>query len=162
MAKGLTGGLIPLAVTAASAPIYDAHFSADRSKTFFHSSSFTANPIACAAALANLGIWREEPVQHRIDHIAARHRAFASKLSTRSNIADLRQCGTILAMDFVDTGGGYLSALGPQLLRFFADRNLLLRPLGNTVYIMPPYCVTDNELDALYCGIEAAAAQFAG
>lgn len=160
MAKGLTGGVIPLAVTAASAPIYDAHFSEDRAKMFFHSSSFTANPIACAAANANLQIWRDEPVQQRIDDIIERHRGFARQLGAHGNISAMRQCGTILAFEINDTGGNYMSALGPALLRFFADHDVLLRPLGNTVYIMPPYCITEEQLSAVYCVIEEAIAHF--
>ena len=83
MAKGLTGGVIPLAVTAASDAIYKAHFSEDRAQMFFHSSSFTANPIACAAASANLAIWRDEPVKQRIDAIIASHQAFSRRLYVR-------------------------------------------------------------------------------
>ncbi|GAA0476134.1 adenosylmethionine--8-amino-7-oxononanoate transaminase [Parasphingorhabdus litoris] len=161
MAKGLTGGVIPLAITAASAPIYDAHFSKDRTKTFFHSSSFTANPIACAAANANLQIWQEEPVQQRIDHIVERHENFAGKLTAHQNVSGIRQCGTILAFEINDSSGNYMSAIGPDLLRFFADRNILLRPLGNTVYIMPPYCISDAQLAAVYRAITDAIVHFA-
>ena len=165
MAKGLTGGVIPLAITAASAPIYDAHYSTDRAKTFFHSSSFTANPIACAAANANLQIWREEPVQQRIDHIIARHRDFARELEKHTNISMVRQCGTILAFEMIgavteDGEGNYMSALGPALLRFFAERNVLLRPLGNSIYIMPPYCITDDQLSTIYGVITEAIEYF--
>lgn len=160
MAKGLTGGVIPLAVTAAASPIYDAHYSQDRSKMFFHSSSFTANPIACAAAGANLKIWREEPVQERIDTIIARHEAFAARLHNRSNISAIRQCGTILAFEIDDSSGNYMSSLGPELLRFFRERHVLLRPLGNTVYIMPPYCIRPEELDRVYSVIEEAIDHF--
>lgn len=161
MAKGLTGGLIPLAVTAASAAIYEAHFSEDRSKMFFHSSSFTANPIACAAANANLQIWRDEPVKERIDHIVKRHEGFAHQLSEHPNISAIRQCGTILAFEIDDASGNYLSTLGPQLLQFFAGRNVLLRPLGNTIYIMPPYCISDEQLSKIYRVIEEAIDHFA-
>ncbi|MEP2102759.1 MAG: adenosylmethionine--8-amino-7-oxononanoate transaminase [Parasphingorhabdus sp.] len=161
MAKGLTGGVIPLAVTAATAPIYDAHFSEDRAKMFFHSSSFTANPIACAAANANLEIWRDEPVQQQIDHIAERHLEFAQQLDGHQNISAIRQCGTILAFEIDDASGNYMSALGPALLGFFADRNVLLRPLGNSVYIMPPYCITDEQLSTVYRVIEEAIDHFA-
>ncbi len=160
MAKGLTGGVIPLAVTAAKRPIYDAHYSQDRSKMFFHSSSFTANPIACAAAGANLKIWREEPVQERIDNIIARHEAFAARLHNRSNISAIRQCGTILAFEIDDSSGNYMSSLGPELLRFFRERDVLLRPLGNTVYVMPPYCIRPEELDRVYAVIEEAIDHF--
>tara|TARA_R110000772_G_scaffold22586_16_gene61045 strand:+ start:510 stop:1769 length:1260 start_codon:yes stop_codon:yes gene_type:complete len=161
MAKGLTGGVIPLAVTAASAAIYDAHFSEDRAKMFFHSSSFTANPIACAAANANLQIWRDEPVQQRIDHIIERHEGFARQLHRHPNISAIRQCGTILTFEIDDASGDYMSALGPALLQFFADRDVLLRPLGNTVYIMPPYCITDEQLSTIYTVIEEAIDHFA-
>lgn len=161
MAKGLTGGVIPLALTAASAPIYDAHFSQDRAKMFFHSSSFTANPIACAAANANLEIWRDEPVQQRIDHIIKRHQAFAQQLSQHGNISAIRQCGTILAFEIDEASGNYMSALGPQLLRFFADEGVLLRPLGNTVYLMPPYCITDAQLSTVYSVVKKAVEHFA-
>ena len=160
MAKGLTGGVIPLAVTAASDAIYQAHFSEDRAQMFFHSSSFTANPIACAAANANLAIWRDEPVQQRIDGIIASHRAFADRLQRKSNISGLRQCGTILALEINDGAGDYMSDLGPKLLGFFRDRNILLRPLGNTIYIMPPYCITLEELTSIQAVIEEAIDHF--
>jgi adenosylmethionine-8-amino-7-oxononanoate aminotransferase len=160
MAKGLTGGVIPLAVTAASDAIYQAHFSEDRAQMFFHSSSFTANPIACAAANANIAIWRDEPVQERIDGIIALHRAFAERLKLKSNVSGLRQCGTILAFEIDDGAGDYMSSLGPQLLAFFRDRNILLRPLGNTIYIMPPYCISREELDSIYGVIEQAIGHF--
>ena len=160
MAKGLTGGVIPLAVTAATDAIYQAHFSKDRAQMFFHSSSFTANPIACAAANANLGIWRDEPVQDRISGIIASHRVFSDGLRHRSNIRGLRQCGTILALEINDGAGDYMSSLGPQLLAFFRGRNILLRPLGNTVYIMPPYCIESEDLESVYGVIEEAIDHF--
>ena len=127
---------------------------------FFHSSSFTANPIACAAANANLAIWRDEPVQERIDAIIASHRAFSERLKRQSNVSGLRQCGTILAFEIDDGAGDYMSSLGPQLLRFFRDRNILLRPLGNTVYIMPPYCIDGEDLNSVYGVIEQAVDHF--
>lgn len=160
MAKGLTGGVIPLAVTAATDAIYQAHFSEDRAQMFFHSSSFTANPIACAAANANLAIWRDEPVQDRINAIIASHRAFSDRLMRKSNVSGLRQCGTILAFEIDDGAGDYMSSLGPQLLGFFRDHNILLRPLGNTVYIMPPYCISREELASIYGVIEEAIDHF--
>ena len=160
MAKGLTGGVIPLAVTAATDPIYQAHYSENRAQMFFHSSSFTANPIACAAANANLAIWRDEPVQQRIDAIIASHLAFSDRLKQKSNVSGLRQCGTILAFEIDDGAGDYMSSLGPQLLAFFRDHKILLRPLGNTIYIMPPYCISPVELDAVYAVIEEAIDHF--
>lgn len=152
-AKGLTGGGIPLAMTAARQNIFDSHFSTDRTKTFFHSSSFTANPIACAAACENIAIWRDEPVQDRIDHIAARHKAFGEELRSDNRIVNVRQAGTIFACELRESEGNYLSDLGPRLLRHYRDQGILLRPLGNTVYIMPPYCISDDELDQVYAAI---------
>ena len=127
---------------------------------FFHSSSFTANPIACAAANANLAIWRDEPVQQRIDSIMAVHRAFSDRLKNKPNVSGLRQCGTILALEIDDGAGGYMSDLGPRLLRFFRDRDILLRPLGNTIYVMPPYCITGEELDSVHAVVEEAIDHF--
>ena len=160
MAKGLTGGVIPLAVTAASDAIYKAHFSEDRAQMFFHSSSFTANPIACAAANANLAIWRDEPVKQRIDAIITSHQAFTQRLQRKANISGLRQCGTILALEIDDGAGDYMSDFGPRLLRFFRDRDILLRPLGNTIYVMPPYCITAEQLESVYRVIEEAIDHF--
>ncbi len=155
LSKGLTGGAIPLAVTMASSKIYDAHYSADRSKTFYHSSSYTANPIACAAANANLAIWRDEPVQARIDDLAARQSKALAKLASHPGISSSRQLGTITAMDMAVTDEGYLSDIGLRLLAYFTDNDLLIRPLGNTVYVMPPYCIEDADLDRIYDAIAA-------
>ncbi|HBK14605.1 MAG TPA: adenosylmethionine--8-amino-7-oxononanoate aminotransferase BioA, partial [Erythrobacter sp.] len=94
LSKGLTGGAMPLAVTMASEPIWDAHYSTDRTRTFYHSSSYTANPVACAAANANLAIWREEPVPERIAALAAKQQAHLDTLADHAMVRNARRCGT--------------------------------------------------------------------
>lgn len=157
LAKGLTGGSMPLAVTLASEAIYDAHWSTDRTKTFYHSSSYTANPIGCAAALANLEIWREEPVAERIAALAERQAGGLANLAQVPGIADPRQCGTIIAIDYEGGGEGYLAGLGPRLLAFFRECDLLVRPLGNTAYVMPPYCIEAADLARVHDALAEAA-----
>lgn len=146
LAKGLTGGSMPLAVTLATPPIYDAHYSTDPARQFFHSSSYTANPIACAAANANLAIWRDEPVRERIATLAARQGAMLDRLAKLPGVVAPRQTGTIIALDVEDQAGGYLSQVGPQLKASFRTSPVLLRPLGNTIYVMPPYCIEESDL----------------
>ena len=149
LSKGLTGGSIPLAVTMASEPIYQAHYGPDRSTMFFHSSSYTANPLACAAAAANLAIWRDEPVIDRIAALSQRQARHLEELIGVPSACNPRQLGTIAAFD-VGESGGYLSDLAPKMLAMFRERGVLLRPLGTTVYVMPPYCITANQLDHVY------------
>ena len=158
LAKGLTGGSLPLAVTLCTAPIFDAHYSTDRTQTFFHSSSFTANPIACAAAVANLEVWEREPVQARIDGLCAHQAERVAAFRADPRFSNVRRLGTITALDLKVPDAGYLADVGPKLYAFFADRGVLLRPLGSTIYVMPPYCVTAAELDLVYDAIDAAAA----
>jgi len=158
LSKGLTGGAVPLAVTLASQPIYDAHLSQDRARMFFHSSSYTANPIACAAALANLDIWRDEPVLERIATLAKRQQERLENLPAITRNA--RRRGTIAAFEFGLDDADYMSGLGPRLLAFFRERDLLLRPLGNTIYVMPPYCIDEDDLDRIYGAIAEVAARF--
>jgi len=153
LSKGLTGGSLPLAVTMATPEIYAAHYSTDRSKQFFHSSSYTANPIACAAANANLAIWREEPVLDRIADLTRRQTAGLARLAEHPRLANTRQLGSVIALDVVVEDGGYMSELAPRLKADFTARNVLLRPLGNTVYVMPPYCIDDAGLGAVHNAI---------
>jgi len=148
--KGLTGGSLPLAVTLCRADIFDAHYSTDRTRTFFHSSSYTANPIACAAALANLEIWEREPVMERIARVTALHTERLDRFREDKRFANVRQIGTIAALDIVASDAGYMANIGPLLYQSFRARNLLVRPLGNTIYMMPPYCSGESELDLVY------------
>jgi adenosylmethionine-8-amino-7-oxononanoate aminotransferase len=161
LAKGLTGGSLPLAATLCTPEIFDAHFSSDRSRTFFHSSSFTANPIACAAACANLQIWREEPVGERIAALGAMQEERLARFRTDSRFANIRRLGTIAALDLKVADPGYLAGISLELTGFFMARGVLLRPLGNTIYVMPPYAITAAELDLVYDAIAAACAKFA-
>ena len=156
--KGLTGGSLPLAVTLCRHEIFQAHYAADRRRTFFHSSSFTANPIACAAALANVNIWETEPVRERVTALAAMQARYLERFRDDARFEAVRQTGTITAMDLKTSDPGYLSQLGPKLQAHFRDARVLLRPLGNTIYVLPPYCVTGEDLDVVYDAIEAAAA----
>ncbi|WP_170002637.1 adenosylmethionine--8-amino-7-oxononanoate transaminase [Pseudopontixanthobacter vadosimaris] len=155
LSKGLTGGSVPLAVTMATEPVYQAHYSQDRADMFFHSSSYTANPLACAAANANLAIWAEEPVMQRIATLAQKQQAFVVSLQDVPNVENARRCGTIAAFDIsVPSGqGGYMAGLAPALLAYYRSCGLLLRPLGNTVYAMPPYCIDADDLAALHEGM---------
>jgi len=156
--KGLTGGSLPLAVTLCRADIFEAHYSSDRTRTFFHSSSYTANPVACAAAVANLEIWQTEPVLARIDRIAATHKRRLDRFRGDRRFANTRQIGTIAALDIVTSDAGYLANIGPRLYQGFLARDVLIRPLGNTIYLMPPYCSSESELDAVYDTIDEVVA----
>lgn len=155
--KGLTGGSVPLAVTLCRGAIFDAHYSTDRSHTFFHSSSYTANPIACAAACANLEIWAEEPVGERIAWLERMQESALDRFRDDRRFENVRRTGTITALDLKAGDAGYLAGIDPKLHAFFAQRDLLLRPLGNTIYVLPPYCVTQEDLDRVYGAIAAAA-----
>lgn len=153
--KGLTGGVIPLAATLASDRVFQAHYSTDRTRTFYHSSSYTANPIACAAALANLRLWQEQPMQDRLDQVSAMQSERLARIADDPRFENIRQSGTIAAMDLRVRAGGYLAEDGPRMRAHFMDSGVLLRPLGNTVYLMPPYCVTGEDLDLAYGAIDA-------
>ncbi|TGQ66134.1 MAG: adenosylmethionine--8-amino-7-oxononanoate transaminase [Mesorhizobium sp.] len=155
--KGLTGGSLPLAATLATDAIFRAHYSSDRARTFFHSSSYTANPIACAAALANVGIWNDEPVAERVAALSRMQVEKIARFNGDPRFENMRTSGTIAALDLRVGNAGYLAEVGPRLRAFFLDRGLLVRPLGNILYLLPPYCVTSGELDRLYTAIDEAA-----
>lgn len=157
LSKGLTGGALPLAATLATAPIFEAHRSTDRSRMFFHSSSYTANPIACAAAAENLAIWADEPVRGRIADLAGAQEARLDRVRGHPALTNPRRLGTIAAVDFDGARGGYLSGRGPWLSALFREHDVLVRPLGDTVYVMPPYCTDDADLDRIWDAIEVAA-----
>lgn len=162
LSKGLTGGAVPLAVTMANEAIFEAHLhEQDRARMFYHSSSYTANPLSCAAAAANIAIWREEPVIDRITALAQKQADWLDKLGQVYHFNNPRTCGTIAALDIkVNDEAGYLNDVSPHLQAFFRERGILLRPLGNTIYVMPPYCITDEELGEVWNAIGEAVIAF--
>jgi adenosylmethionine-8-amino-7-oxononanoate aminotransferase len=155
-AKGITGGSVPLAATLCNPQIYNAHLSKDRSRMFFHSSSYTANPIACAAAAANLDVWRSQPVKERIARVAAHQARCLDQLRADARLTNLRQLGTITAFELTGTPGGYLADVGLSVRAALLTRNVLLRPLGTTIYVMPPYCSTEDDLTSVYAALAEA------
>lgn len=162
LAKGLTGGSIPLAVTLCTGAIFDAHLSMDRSRTFFHSSSYTANPIACAAAAANLDIWRTEPVIERVLALTRNQALCINDLQTDPRFSNVRQLGTITAFELSGIQPGYLADVSLMLRARLLERGVLLRPLGSTIYVMPPYCATKAELQNVYSSILEAVDEVTG
>ena len=156
LAKGLTGGSIPLAVTLSTERIFDAHKSTDRAHMFFHSSSYTANPIACAAASANLDLWANEPVLRRLANLAQFQSAALATLGGDARISGTRQIGTIGIFDIAAGRDGYLSDIALPLRDACRKRGALIRPLGGSVYVMPPYCTTETELRDVYGAIADA------
>jgi adenosylmethionine-8-amino-7-oxononanoate aminotransferase len=160
VAKGITGGAIPLAATLATPRIFDAHRSTDRSRLFYHSSSYTANAIACAAAAANLAIWREEDVLGRIATLSEAIAVRLAALARHPAFTHPRQLGAVAAIDLIAADAGYLSDLAPRLRQHFLESGILLRPLGNTIYLMPPYCLDLNQLDRIFAALAAAGERF--
>lgn len=157
LSKGITGGSMPLGVTTCRREIYDAFLSEDRLKTFFHGHSFTANPLACAASLASMDLLLEETTLRNIARIAGQHRDFADSIRSHPRVREVRCRGTIVALEW-ETGSdtSYFSGLRDRLYRFFLERGMILRPLGNIIYIMPPYCSTEEELNTVYETIRLA------
>jgi len=155
--KGLTGGTMALGITTCTEDIYQAFLSEDKLKTLFHGHSFTANPIACAAALASMDIFLEEETFESISRITKSHAQFAARISRHPNLLDVRQTGTIIALEWAtDNTTSYFSSLRDQLYNFFLDRGIILRPLGNIIYILPPYCISEEDLEYIYGQIEEA------
>ena len=152
LSKGITGGFVPLGATLATNELFESFTSRDRSKTLFHGHSYTANPIACAAGVASLALLDEHSVERRRE-IGWSHRAAATGLQLLDGIRNVRVLGTVMALDLVSRDAGYLSTVGPALNRFALQRGVLLRPLGSTVYVLPPYCSTDDDLARAYDAI---------
>lgn len=155
--KGLTGGTMALGLTTCTNEIYSAFLSDDKLKTLFHGHSYTANPVACSAALASLDITLDKSTMENINRIAGMHIQFANKIKHHPKIKTTRQTGTILAMEW-ETGSNtsYFSSLRDKLYLYFLNAGIILRPLGNIIYILPPYCITNDELNYIYGKIEDA------
>lgn len=155
LSKGITGGTMAFGATSCTNDIYSTFLSDDRSKTFFHGHSYTANPVACAAALASYDLLLDDECQQRIQRISDRHLEFIKKNQEHPILRNLRSTGTILAMD-IETSeqSSYFNPVSSRLYQFFLDKGIILRPLGNTLYVMPPYCISDDELDLVYSAIK--------
>jgi adenosylmethionine-8-amino-7-oxononanoate aminotransferase len=150
LSKGITGGFLPMGVTLCSERVETAFRSENRLHTFYHGHSYTGNALACAAANASLRIFDEEPVFERIAGIAGIHAERLARLREFAVVGDVRQIGTIGAIELRTDDAGYLSAMRPRLYAFFLDRGVLLRPLGNVVYVLPPYVILQHELQGVY------------
>jgi adenosylmethionine-8-amino-7-oxononanoate aminotransferase len=155
--KGLTGGTMAFGLTTCTQQIFDAFLSDDKLKTLFHGHSYTANPVACSAGLASLDLFLDPSTQQNIDRIMISHEQFAQKIKDHPKIRTTRQTGTILAMEWeTGTNTSYFSSLRDRLYQYFLEAGIILRPLGNIIYILPPYCITDEQLSYIYSKIESA------
>ncbi|MGB4399300.1 MAG: adenosylmethionine--8-amino-7-oxononanoate transaminase [Daejeonella sp.] len=159
--KGITGGTMALGLTTCTSKIYDAFLSDDKMKTLFHGHSFTANPVTCSAALASLDLLLEPKTLSDIGRIEEQHGQFLKHISNHPNVKTARHTGTILAIEW-ETGNdtSYFNSLRNDLYNFFLENGIVLRPLGNIIYIMPPYCITNEQLQYIYTQIEKALEQF--
>lgn len=159
--KGLTGGTMPMGITTCSQTVYDAFWSDDKYKTLFHGHSFTANPLACTAALASMELLLQKETQMNIKRISQQHSEFIKVLTSHPKVENARQIGTILAFDF-QTGQGtsYFNEIGKKLYNEFLQRGIIMRPLGNILYLVPPYCISSEELNTVYQNILEVLDQF--
>lgn len=152
VSKGITGGFLPLSATVCSAQIYDAFLSQDWTKMLMHGHSYTANPLALAAARTSLQILKRE--RRRFMDMEQSHRRFHDEyLASNDMLKRARFCGTVFAVDLESKADGYFNEVGPWMRQELLNRGLLVRPLGNTIYLLPPYCVTDDELQCAYKAI---------
>ncbi|KRP13358.1 MAG: adenosylmethionine-8-amino-7-oxononanoate aminotransferase [Sphingobacteriales bacterium BACL12 MAG-120813-bin55] len=150
LSKGITGGSMPLSVTLCTQEIYDAFYSDEKGKAFWHGHSYTGHPLACAAALASLELLMLPSTQEAIQRIVKRHHAAEALLASSGKFENVRQCGTILAVDIPVKDPGYFSNIRDDIYYSALEKGVLLRPLGNAAYVLPPYCISDEELDVVY------------
>ena len=158
LSKALTGGTMALGVTACTQTIYDAFVSDDKTKTLFHGHSFTANPLACTAALASLELLKKDKCLKNIENIISHHQKFYKKLrifKEKNIIKNIRQSGTIIAFEICTSeNDNYLNNISNYFTPFCLEHGVYLRSMGNTIYVMPPYCITSKELKKIYGVIE--------
>ena len=159
LSKALTAGLLPLAVTSCTGQVFDAFYGDDISKGLFHGHTYTANPLACTAALAGIELLLSVGMQEHIKRIMRNHRAFAEELRTQKRVKNLRQLGIILAFE-LDLEMERYGDLRNRLFRFFMECGIYLRPLGNTIYIHPPDITTDEQLKRIYDSVTKAIVRF--
>ena len=149
--KGLTGGTMPMGITTASKPVFEAFLSDNPYKTLFHGHSFTANPLACTAALASMELLLKQETLAKIGMIGEKHLNFSKTLQQHAKVERVRQTGTILAWEIKnDKETSYFNGTGKVLYREFLEKGIIMRPLGNVLYLVPPYCITPEELDYVY------------
>ncbi len=155
LSKALTAGLLPMAITSCTQDVYDAFYSDDMAKGLFHGHTYTANPLACTAALAGLELLRSEEIQHHIQRIIASHQRFDAEIVNHAKVESTRQCGIIYALDLNVKMERY-GNLRDQLFGHFMNNGVFLRPLGNTIYILAPYVISDVQLQKIYDTIKSA------
>ncbi|QTD39060.1 adenosylmethionine--8-amino-7-oxononanoate transaminase [Polaribacter batillariae] len=155
LSKALTGGLVPLAITSCTEKIYNAFLSNEMAKGFFHCHTYSGNPIACSAANAAITLLQTTKIQQNIVRISASHTIFKERIQQHPKVKTARSKGVIFALD-LNTKMERYGDLREKLLHFFMERGVFLRPLGNTIYIQPPYVITDEELQKVYHTIEAS------
>lgn len=149
LSKGITGGFLPLSVSICSLEIYKAFYQEDPMKTFFHGHSYTANPLGCAAGIASLNLLKENP--DSFQRLEKLHRKHSKKLRKCPNVKQLRFCGTVSAFDLeTKEKPGYMNSISKHIYKECLRRGVYIRPLGNTIYVMPPYCSTEEELENVY------------
>ncbi len=148
--KGLTGGVMALGVTSCTAAIYEAFLSDQPTKTFFHGHSFTANPIACTTAAASLDLFVQPECRENIARISAQHEQFRRQIANHPAVKECRQLGTVLALEFNTGETSYFNHIRQKLYKYALDNRVILRPLGNIIYVMPPYGTTNEQLKQIY------------
>ena len=155
LSKGITGGFLPMGVTAVAEWIAEGFNNTDRSKAFFHGHSYTANPMACAAAVASTELLMSRETQENISRISASHLSYIASFNFHSKVESIKSLGTILSITLPADDAGYVSSLKERIYDYFMERDLLLRPLGNVIYLIPPYVIRNEELINIYQAIDS-------
>ncbi|MFZ0596577.1 MAG: aminotransferase class III-fold pyridoxal phosphate-dependent enzyme, partial [Flavobacterium sp.] len=157
LSKALTGGTLPMAITTFTQDVFDAFYDDDINKALFHGHTFTANPTGCAAALASMDLLQTDEMQANIKRINASHLIFQQKIEIHSKVITARTLGVIFAVEIKsDSQESYYGSMRNKLYNFFIEKGVILRPVGNIVYILPPYIMTDEQLQKIYSIIEEA------
>ena len=157
MSKALTGGTIPMAITSFTQDIFDCFYDDDVNKALFHGHTFTANPTGCAAALASLELLQSTEMQDNLKRVHENHLVFEAKIKQHPKVKTTRVLGVILAIEFkTDSQESYYGSMRNLLYDFFIENGVILRPVGNIVYVLPPYVMTDEQLNKVYQVIENA------
>lgn len=157
LSKALTGGTIPMAITTFTQDIFDAFYDDDINKALFHGHTFTANPTGCAAVLASIDLLQTSEMQNNIERINQKHLEFQKKIEKHPKVITARTLGVIFAVEIKSNSEeSYYGSMRTKLYNFFIDKGLVLRPVGNIVYILPPYIMTNEQLQKVYNTIEEA------